>query len=93
LFKGRGVAKNPTKAAAFLQSAANKGNPVAQNRLARAFMGGVGLPVDKIEAAKWHLLARDAGVIDFNLDLFMSGLSPDERTEAEKSAQAWIRNQ
>jgi hypothetical protein len=45
---------------------------------------------DPVQAAKWHLLARSAGVSDFALDIVLSKLSPDERTQAEKAAEDWL---
>jgi hypothetical protein len=46
-----------------------------------------------VVATKWHLLARSAGLSDFRLDLYITKLTPEERTKAEKAADAWaIRN-
>ena len=52
---------------------------MAQNRLARAYSAGVGLPKDIIQAAKWHILARQAGEPDLRLDLLVMSLKPPER--------------
>ena len=43
----------------------------------------------QVEAAKWHLLARAAGVSDFNLDLLLGKLKPEERAAADKAAADW----
>ena len=43
------------------------------------------------KAAKWHLIARDAGVSDFWLDLYMAKMSKQDRTRAEEDARAWVR--
>jgi hypothetical protein len=44
---------------------------------------------DPVQAAKWHLLARAAGVSDFDLDLMLSKLTPEQRAAADKAAEAW----
>jgi TPR repeat protein len=89
LINGTGVAKNETQGVALLRAAAEKNNPVAQNRLARAYAFGVGVEIDPVEAAKWHLLARAAGVSDGRLDVFLAGLPPQTRSAAEKAAADW----
>jgi uncharacterized protein len=70
-------------------SAAEKGNPVAQNRLARLYANGLVYKKDRVEAAKWHLLAREAGASDFDLDILLAELTPEERLAAEKAADEW----
>ena len=42
-----------------------------------------------MQAAKWHLLARGAGVSDFTLDLVLAKLTQEERAAAEKAADDW----
>jgi hypothetical protein len=56
--------------------AAEQGNPVAQNRMARICAIGRGVEADPVEAAKWHLLASEAGRTDAELDTFVEALSP-----------------
>lgn len=86
LFNGKGVAKNEKAGIVMIQRAAEKGNPLAQNRLAHAFARGAGVKQNAVEAVKWHILARDSGVDDFNLDLLTGAVTKDERTKAERSA-------
>ena len=72
LFKGEGVAIDEKRAARMFRMAAERGNPVAQNRLARLYANGVAVgPADPVQAAKWHLLARESGVADFTLDVML----------------------
>ena len=92
LFKGQGVAVDEARAAKLFRLAAEDGNPVAQNRLARLYANGVAVKADPVEAAKWHLLAREAGVSDFSLDIVLSKLTKDERVKAEKAAEEWREN-
>ena len=44
---------------------------------------------DAIQAAKWHLIARQAGVSDFTLDIMLSRLAPEQRVEAERLVDGW----
>jgi hypothetical protein len=44
-----------------------------------------------VNAAKWHLLAREAGASDFWLDLYITRLTPEQRKEAEQAAQDWAK--
>jgi TPR repeat protein len=88
-FKGEGTAVDEQRGAKLFQLSAEAGNPVAQNRLARLYANGVVLTADPVQAAKWHLLAREAGVSDFNLDLMLAKLSRDDRAAAEKAAEQW----
>ena len=90
LFKGEGVAIDEQRAAKMFRMSAEQGNPVAQNRLARLYANGVAVgPADPVRAAKWHLLAREAGVSDFTLDIMLAKLTPEQRAAADKAAQAW----
>lgn len=90
-FNGKGVPKDQAAAINLLRSAADNGNPVAQNRLARIYAdGATGFPENPVEAGKWHLLARDAGASDFRLDVYMTRLTPEQRTKAEKAAESWV---
>ncbi len=88
----------------FLYSAAQKGNPIAQNRLARLYAYGH-TPSQKaaqgagghraeirqnfIIASKWHLLAKSRGVSDAKLDLVFSGLTPKEQKKVYREVDDW----
>jgi len=89
LFKGIGVEKNISRAVWFFRAAAERGNPVAQNRLATLYAFGVGIKQSRIEAAKWHLLARAKGVSDFKLDVVVSKLSSEQRAEVDQLVGEW----
>jgi TPR repeat protein len=90
LFNGTGVTKDEAAAAALLQKAARKGNPVAQNRLANILAIGRGLRADPVEAIKWHIVAKAGGVGDIPLDAFAQKQKPEVRAAAEKAAQPWL---
>lgn len=90
LFKGRGVAPDKSRAAWYFTAAAEHGNPIGQNRLANLYAYGVVYTKDLVTAAKWHLLARRAGVSDFKLDVFLAALTPEQRKQADKDAADWL---
>ena len=50
---------------------------------------GRGIRTDGIEAAKWHMLARQAGLTDAWLDMFIQGLSQEARDKAKAAAEAF----
>ena len=81
-----GVVKNESKAAQYFRRAAAKGNAIAQNRLARLLVAGRGVPVNKIDAAAWHILAVGQGLNDLWLDDAFKDLTPDEKQKSEKLA-------
>ncbi|KAB2851654.1 MAG: sel1 repeat family protein [Hyphomicrobiaceae bacterium] len=87
---GQGTQKDEKRAANLIRSAAEKGHPIAQNRLARYLAWGVVFEPNIAEAAKWHLVARRAGVSDLRLDDWLSRLTKEERAEAERAADAWL---
>jgi hypothetical protein len=73
----------------WLRKAAFTANPVAQNRVARLRAEGIGVERDLVEAAKWHILARRAGVSDTQLDRMFARLSQDDRAQALVLANFW----
>ena len=84
LFKGRGVKKDQKAAFNFFKSSATKGNPIAQNRLARLYAYGIATNPNPVEAAKWHMIARQAGVTDVKMDLFIANLPKDMKQKAQQ---------
>jgi TPR repeat protein len=90
LANGRGVGRDIDAARRFLTRAAYKGNPIAQNRLARLNAAGLGGPIDLVEAARWHLTAKAAGLNDANLDLLVAGLTPAERLKVDLRLHAGL---
>jgi TPR repeat protein len=74
----------------LLRRAAKQNSPIAQNRLARVLVAGMGVPIDKIEGLKWHLIAKTAGKGDPDLDKALADLSPEDRAKAEAGARKWF---
>jgi TPR repeat protein len=92
LFNGTGTPKNEAAGVALLRKAARQNSPIAQNRLARVLVSGLGVPMDKIEGMKWHIVAKTAGKGDPELDAELAKLSPEDRAKAEQAARKWIGN-
>jgi TPR repeat protein len=89
-FNGDGTAKDEAAAARLFLKAAHRGNPVAQNRLARVLMAGRGMPADPTEAIKWHIVAKAGGIGDPELDVFASKQSQTVRDAADTAAKKWL---
>jgi uncharacterized protein len=90
LYNGTGTPKNEVAAVALLRKAAKQNSPIAQNRLARVLTSGQGAPVDKVEALKWHLIAKTSGKGDPALDEALGDLSAEDRAKAEVAARRWL---
>jgi len=65
----------------WMKRAAEGGNAVAQSKLAQLYIHAIGTKSDPIQAAKWFVLARRAGLNDPSLEDFYLGL-----TEAQQKA-------
>ena len=90
LYNGTGTPRNQPAAVALLRKAARQNNPIAQNRLAWVLVNGEGAPADKVEALKWHLVAKTAGKGDPMLDEAFADLSAADRAKAEAAARRWL---
>jgi hypothetical protein len=53
-------------------------------------VNGQGVPMDKVEGFKWHIVAKTAGKGDPQLDEAMAGLSPEDRAKAQEAARKWL---
>jgi len=91
LFNGDGVAKDEAAAGKMFLRAAERGNAVAQNRLARLYVAGRGLPKNLVEAGKWHELARRQGLADGWLDNALREMTPDERRRADEAVERQLK--
>ncbi|MBG1232451.1 tetratricopeptide repeat protein [Aestuariivirga litoralis] len=90
VFRGEGVAKDEAVGAKWLLIAAQHGNAVAQNRLARILGLGVpGVPQDPIEAMKWNFVAKKAGRGDIELDAATEKADPGMVLDAKARAEAF----
>jgi len=92
LFNGTGVDKDETAAARLFLRAAAHNNPVAQNRVARLLATGRGIPKNMVDAMKWHLLARAAGLKDAWLDGKLDELSQADREAVNTAVHQYVGN-
>ncbi|MCZ7641631.1 MAG: hypothetical protein M5U33_01240 [Pseudorhodoplanes sp.] len=90
MFNGAGVPKDEAASARLMLDSARRGSVVAQNRVARIYAAGRGLPADAMEACKWHIVAKAGGATDLYLDDFMRQQPPNVREAAEKAAKPWL---
>ncbi|MCP4317103.1 MAG: sel1 repeat family protein [Hyphomicrobiales bacterium] len=70
----------------WMRRAANTGNVMAQNRLSHLYINAIGTRPDPIEAAKWYILSRRAGLEDRSLEDFFQGLTADEQKAGIEAA-------
>ncbi|HLF21519.1 MAG TPA: tetratricopeptide repeat protein, partial [Aestuariivirga sp.] len=89
VFRGEGVEKDEKIGAEWMLVAARRGNPVAQNRVARLYAFGRGVAADPVEALKWNLLAAKGGRPDAELDTLLAKLTAGQKAEAEARATAF----
>lgn len=66
--------------------AANRGHIVAQNKLAKLYINAIGTRPNPVEATKWYVVSRRAGLADLELEDFFLGI--DETTQKEGVARA-----
>jgi TPR repeat protein len=79
VFNGEGVQQDQELAGDWFERAAERGSPIARNRLARMYAAGVGIAPNPILACMWHILAKAGGLEDKQLDDFMSRQTPEVR--------------
>ncbi|MDI7860545.1 sel1 repeat family protein [Rhizobiaceae bacterium n13] len=70
----------------WLKVAALRGNVAAQNKLAHLYVNAIGTAADPIEAAKWYVLSRRAGLSDNALEDFYLGLTDEQQKTAIEAA-------
>lgn len=75
----------------WLQRAAYGGNVVAQNRLAYLYINALGTRPDPVEAGKWFVLSRRAGLHDSGLEDFYLGLTDAQQKAAIAAANKFRR--
>lgn len=73
----------------WMQRAANRGHIVAMNKLAYLYINAIGTRPNPVEAAKWYVLSRRAGMADMGLDDFFQGIEDDQQQEAVRRADAF----
>ncbi|MFS2153543.1 tetratricopeptide repeat protein [Rhizobium sp. Rhizsp42] len=75
----------------WLRIAANDGNVVAQNKLAHLYINALGTKPDPVEAAKWYVLSRRAGLPDPALEDFYLGIEEEQQKAGIEAANKFRR--
>lgn len=70
----------------WMRLAALKGNVIAQNRLSHLYIQAIGTLGNPIEAGRWYIISRRAGLDDPNLEDFYQGLTTDEQKRSLEAA-------
>jgi len=86
LIDGVGAKPDYDSGFGWMRRAANGGNIMAQNRIAYLYINAIGTRPDPIEAAKWYILSRRAGMEDAALDDFFQGLTEEEQKAGIEAA-------
>lgn len=74
----------------YLERAADMRNPDAQFLMGELFSRGMGLPVNRVEAGKWYLVAEaQFPAFKGKRAGFLSGLTEHEMSAAQKMAVIW----
>ena len=88
LVEGRGGDRDLKGGFGWIRRAAQGGNVAAQARLAKLYVGGLGVEPDGIEGAAWYIISRRAGLLDTYMDDYMLGLTDEEKKQAIARANA-----
>ncbi len=91
LVNGIGGERDYDEGFIWLGIAAKHGNVVAQNRLAHLYVNALGTRPDPVEAAKWYVLSRRAGLKDPALEDFYLGLTDEQQKQAIEAANRFRR--
>lgn len=86
LVNGVGGPRDFDKGFQWLRIAALRGNVAAQNKLAYLYINALGTRPDPVEAAKWYVLSRRAGLVDPGLEDFYLGLTDEQQKQAIDAA-------
>lgn len=86
LVDGVGGAKDLDNGFKWMRRAALGGNVIAQNKLAHLYVNAIGTRPDPVEAAKWYILSRRAGLKDPSLEDFYLGLEEVQQKAAINAA-------
>ena len=88
LVEGRGGDRDLKGGFGWIRRAAQGGNVAAQARLAKLYVGGLGVEPDGIEGAAWYIISRRAVLHDTYMEDYMLGLTDEEKKQAIARANA-----
>jgi TPR repeat protein len=92
------VTHNDTLGFSWILAAANAGHGTAEQEMVRLYLDGTGVPVDRVEAAKWYLLwhhnpsRMQLGTNEFDAGLearLKTVMRPEEWKDAQRRADQW----
>ena len=89
LIEGIAGDRNLEEGFAWMKRAAESGNVVAQNRLSHLYVNAIGTRPNPVEAAKWYVLSRRAGLKDDALEDFYLGLNETQQKSALAAANKY----
>ncbi len=92
LIEGIGGDRNLEDGFGWMRRAAQSGNTVAQNKLSHLYVNAIGTRPDPVEAAKWYVLSRRAGLKDLALEDFYLGLDDEQQKAALAAANKYRRS-
>jgi FOG: TPR repeat, SEL1 subfamily len=75
----------------WIKIAASRGNVAAQNKLAHLYINALGTRPNPVEAAKWYVLSRRAGLQDPELEDFYLGINEETQKKAIEAANRFRR--
>lgn len=90
LIEGIGGAADFDAGFQWMKVAALRGNVAAQNKLALLYVNAIGTRPDPVEAVKWYLLSRRAGLADDDLEDFYLGVSEGTQKKAAEAATRFL---
>lgn len=88
---GVGGERDYDKGFEWMRIAAQRGNVVAQNKLSHLYIDALGTRPNPVEAAKWYVLSRRAGLEDPDLEDFYLGIEDDQQKQAIDLANKFHR--
>lgn len=91
LVNGIGGTRDYDKGFEWMRIAAHRGNVVAQNKLAHLYINALGTRPNPVEAAKWYVLSRRAGLQDPELEDFYLGINEEQQKQAIEAANKFRR--
>lgn len=91
LVNGVGGERDYDKGFQWMRIAAYRGNVVAQNKLSHLYIEALGTRPNPVEAAKWYVLSRRAGLQDAGLEDFYLGIEDDQQKAAIDAANKFRR--
>ncbi|HEV7437355.1 MAG TPA: tetratricopeptide repeat protein [Pseudorhizobium sp.] len=92
LVNGTGGERDYEEGFQWMRIAALRGNVVAQNKLAHLYINALGTRPDPVQAAKWYVLSRRAGLKDPELEDFYLGISEELQKKAIEAANRFQRS-